>query len=83
MKNFYESFKEHTIEIINYKKNMKLLTNGRKNLYQNSKICYISAIMKNLKMDMLQIRNIVKLVIIVIIQENIEVLKIAYVIAYV
>ena len=80
MKKFYESFREHTIEIINYKKNVKLLTNEQNNFYQNSKICYISAIMKNLKMNMLQIRNIVKLGIIVIIQENIEVLKIAYVI---
>ena len=52
------------------KKKMKMLTNEQQNSYQNSTICY----------NMLQIKNTVNLGTIVIIQENIEVLHIVYVI---
>ena len=52
------------------KKRMKMLTNEQQNSYQSSTICY----------NMLQIKNTVNLGTIVIIQENIEVLHIVYVI---
>ena len=57
---------------------MKLLTNEQQETYENTKICYICK--KRLKMNVLKIKNIAKLQIIVIIQVNIEVLHIAYVI---
>ena len=39
---FYESLREHTMEIINFKKKeMKLLTNQHLKLCQNAKISYI------------------------------------------
>ena len=56
---------------------MKLLTNERKELYENTKRCYIC---KSLKINMLKIKNIIKLQIIVIIQVTIVLLQITYVI---
>ena len=52
---------------------MKLLTKEQQESYENAKICYIckEKIENNLK-------NIVKLEVIVIIQKNVEVLYIAY-----
>ena len=79
MKTFFESFREHAMKIINFKKKtMKLLTNEQQKLHENTKICYICK--KNLKINMLKIKNIVKLGTIVIIHVNIDVLRIAYVI---
>ena len=65
MKRFCECFREHAMEVINFeKKKMKLLTNEQQESNQNSKVGYFSK--KNLKRDMLQIKNIVKLGTIVI-----------------
>ena len=51
--------REHAIEIINFKKEkLKLLTKEQQESYENAKICYI--LKKNLKMNMLKIKNIVK-----------------------
>ena len=42
MKTFYESLREHAMEIINFKKKkIKLLTNEQHKSYQNTKNCYI------------------------------------------
>ena len=63
---------ERAIKIINFKKKkMKLLTKEQQKSYENS---------KNSKLNIRKIKNIVKLRIIVITQEKIEVLHIAYVI---
>ena len=77
MKKFCESLGEHTI--INFrKKKMRLLTNEQQESYQNAKICHNCQ--KSLKINMLPIKNIIKLEITAIIQVNIEVLRIVYVI---
>ena len=57
---------------------MKLLTKEQEEPYENAKICYI--VNKSLKINTLKIKTVVKLEIIVIRQENIKVLHIAYVI---
>ena len=57
---------------------MKSLPNVQQKSYENTNICYICKV--NLKMNMLKTENILTLEIIVIIQVNIEVLCIAYVI---
>ena len=57
---------------------MNLLTKEQQELCENAKICYIYG--ENLKTNYLKNKNIVKLEIIVIIQGNIQVLHIAYVI---
>ena len=57
---------------------MKLLTKEQHKSDDNAKVCYICK--KNLKINMWKIKTIVKLEIIVIIQGNIELLHIAYVI---
>ena len=79
MKKFCESLREHTIKIINFKKKkMKLLTKEQKESYENAKTCYIcKEIFEN---KCVKIKNIEKLEITVIIQGNIEVLHIGYVI---
>ena len=42
MKKFYESLREHAMEIINFKKKkMKLLTKKQQESYENAKICCI------------------------------------------
>ena len=38
MKKFFESLREHTVKIINFKK-MKLLTNKKEKSYKNAEIC--------------------------------------------
>ena len=81
MKNFCESLRGHAMEIINSEKKKKEFLNKKKQheSYQNAKICYICKEKfenKNKKNN----KNMVKLYIIVIIQGNIEVLHIAYVI---
>ena len=64
---------------INFKKKkIKLLAKEQQEVYENTKICYICK--DKLEKNYLKDKNIVKLEIIVIIQENIELLRIAYVI---
>ena len=79
MKKFCESLREHTMEIIIFlKKEMNSSTNKQQKSCQNAKI--VVFIKKNLKIDMLKIKNILKLGTIAIILGNIEVLHIAYII---
>lgn len=56
---------------------MKLLTNGQRKSYENTKIFYIWK--KKLKISMLKKKDIVKVGAIVIVQVNKEMLQIAYV----
>ena len=77
-KRFCETLTEHTMEIINFKK--KFINKLTAESYQNAKICYICKTLKKLKINVLKIENIIKLERIVIIQVNIGVLHIAYVI---
>ena len=58
---------------------MKLLTNEQQESYESAKICYICKEKLEDKYDQDK-KNITKLEIIVVIQENIEVLPITYVI---
>ena len=75
----YESLREHALEIISFKKEkMKLITKELQKSYQNAKNCYICK--ENLRDKYAKDKNMVKLGIIVIIQGNIEVLCITYVI---
>ena len=60
--------------MISFKKKI----NEQQESYKNAKICYNAN--KNLKINMVKIKNFVKLGTIVIMQRNIEVLHIAYVI---
>ena len=79
MKKFCESLREHIMEIIIFlKKEMNSSTNKQQKSCQNAKI--VVFIKKNLKIDMLKIKNILKLGTIAIILGNIEVLHIAYII---
>ena len=64
--------------IIFLKKEMNSSTNKQQKSCQNAKI--VVFIKKNLKIDMLKIKNILKLGTIAIILGNIEVLHIAYII---
>ena len=57
---------------------MKLLTREQQESYENAQICYICK--EEFENKYLEDENIVKLRIIVIIQGNIDVLRIAYVI---
>ena len=58
---------------------MKLLTKEKQESYQNAKICYICK--GNMKINIWKVKNTVKVLeLMVIIHENIEVLRIAYVI---
>ena len=66
------------MQIIIWKKKMKLLTEEQKQSYENAKICYICQ--ENFGNKYLDDKNLVRLEIIVIIQASIEVLRIAYVI---
>ena len=59
------------MKIIDFKKEkVKLLTREQQESYENAKICYICK--KKLKVNIRKIENIVKIEIIVIIQEHIE-----------
>ena len=79
MKKFCESLREHIMEIIIFlKKEMNSSKNKQQKSCQNAKI--VVFIKKNLKIDMLKIKNILKLGTIAIILGNIEVLHIAYII---
>ena len=67
------------MKMINFKKNkMKLLAKEQQESYENAKICYIYKERNEDKY--LKEKKIVRLEIIVIIQENVEVLHVAYVI---
>ena len=67
------------MKIINFrKKKIKSSSKEKQKSYENAKICYI--IKENLKINICKIKTVVKLEIIVIIQENIEVMCIVYVI---
>ena len=62
------------MKLINFKKKkIKLLTKEQQESNENGKICYICK--KNLRINILKIKNIIKLETIVIIQGNIEVLR--------
>ena len=79
MKKFCESLREHEMKIINFKKKkMKLLPKEQQESYENAKICYICK--QKFENKYLREKKYRKLETIVIIQENIEVLRIAYVI---
>ena len=79
MKKNCESLRDDAIKIINFKKKkMKLLTYEQQELYKSAKNCSIS--IENFEDNMLKIKIIVNVQIIVIMQVNIEVLRIAYVI---
>ena len=74
MKKFCESLRARAMKIILKRKKMKLLTKEQQESYENAKK------KKKLKINISEIKNIVKLEIIVTIQGNIEGLRIAYVI---
>ena len=57
---------------------MKLFRKAQQKLYENAKICYICKKKINAKINISNIRKLVKLEITVTIQQNIEVLCIAY-----
>ena len=70
MKKFCKSLREYAMEIINFgKKKMKLLTSEQQKSCENTKVAIF-----------VKIKNIVKIWNIAIIQGNIEVLHIAYII---
>ena len=80
MKNFCESLREHEMKIIHFEnKKMKLLTKEQEESYENARICYVYQ-EKFENKYLKEKNNFVKLEIIVMIQGNIEVLRIAYVI---
>ena len=67
------------MKIINFKKKkINLLKKEQQKSYKNAKICYF--VNKNVTINIEKIESIVKLEINVIIQGNIEVLRIVYVI---
>ena len=67
------------MKMINFEKNkMKLLTKEQQEPYKNAKICYICK--EKIENKYLKVTNFGKVRIIVIIQENIEVQCMAYVI---
>ena len=70
------------MKIIDFrKKEMKLLTKKQQEAYENMEMQkYVKFVKKNVKNKYLKDKNIIKLEIIVIMQGNIEVLHIAYVI---
>ena len=70
------------MKIIDFrKKEMKLLTKKQQEAYENMEMQkYVKFVKKNVKNNHLKDKNIIKLEIIVIMQGNIEVLHIAYVI---
>ena len=77
METFCKFLGEHAMKIIHFKKKkMKLLTKEQHESNENAKICYIC---KEKFKNIWMIKNIVKLEVIVIIQDNIEGLCIVYV----
>ena len=79
MKTFCEPLKEHAMKIINFiKKKMNEVINKRTASYENAKKCHICE--ENLTINILKMKIIKKLETMVIIQGNIEVPYIPYVI---
>ena len=78
MKKFSEFLREYAIKITDFLKKMNLSTKEQQESYENTKICYICK--EKPENKYLKDKKYVKLEIIVIIQKNIEVLRIAYVI---
>ena len=79
MKRCCDYLREHAIKVINFKmKKNELLTKEQQEPYENVKICYICK--ETFKNKYLQDKSMIKLKIILIVQENIEVLCIAYVV---
>ena len=79
MKKFCELSREHITKLINFKKKkMKLLTKEQQESYKKEN--FLIFVKKKLKINIRKIRNTVKIKIIVITQESIEILLIAYVI---
>ena len=80
MKKFCEFLREHAIKIIDFKteKSEVIKQQNSKNHEKMQKS--VIFVMKNLKINVSEIKNTAKLEIIVIIQRNIEVLCIAYII---
>ena len=76
MKKFCESLKKHAMKIINFQKRMKLLTKEQQESHKNPKICYICK--EKFENKYLKDKKILKLEIIVIIQGNTEMPRIAY-----
>ena len=70
--------KEHAMKIINFKKKKMKLTKEQQESYENTKICYICK--EKFENKYLKDKKYCKFEITVIIQENIQVLHIAYVI---
>ena len=79
VRKFCESLREHAMTTINFKKKkIKLLTKEQQESYKMQKS--VIFVKKNLEINMWKIKNIHKLEIIVIMQGNLEVFCIAYVI---
>ena len=84
MKRFCESVREHAMKLFNFKKKKnEVICKPRAEIIINAKICYVCK--KNLKINMEKVKKyckvrVVKFGTIVIIQWNIKVLKIVYVI---
>ena len=77
MKKLYESLREFAMQMINFLKKDNEAINKRAAGIIEKIVIFVN---KNLKINIWKIKNIIKLEIIVIIQGNIEVLRIAYVI---
>ena len=81
MKTFCEFLREHTMEIINVKKKKNEVINKQTNSRNHTKRPkFVIFVKKDLKINVLKIKTIVKSEIIVIIPGNIEVAHITYVI---
>ena len=79
MKTFGESLRENAIKITNFKqKKMKSLAKDQQKLYENAKICYICK--EKFENKYLKDKKYRKIRDHIIIQGNMEVLRIAYVI---
>ena len=77
IKTFCESLREHTMKIINFKKNEIINKRAAELMKKCKSLIYFSKKKKKKKMNMRKIKNIVKLKIIVVIQGNIVVLRTA------
>ena len=77
MKEFFESLRDDTIKINSFEKKKKKKMNRKNHLKMQR--CAIFG-KKNVKIEMVKVKDIVKLEIIVFVQFTIEVLPIAYVI---
>ena len=77
MKKLYESLRELAMQMINFLKKDNEAINKRAAGIIEKTVIFVN---KNLKINIWKIKNIIKSEIIVIIQGNIEVLRIAYVI---